>query len=120
MLCLGKQKREHYHGALITHFSGHPELANRGCISLGMFVFMSDTLEQSRAQRICVHEYGHCVQSLIFGPFFLLVVGLPSIIWAARYSARHRLNGIAYTSRYPENNANYWGHLITGELPIDW
>jgi hypothetical protein len=31
------------------------------------------------------HEYGHQVQSKIFGPIYLLVIGLPSIIWAGMY-----------------------------------
>ena len=120
LLCLGVQKRERYHGAVVTRFSGHPKLARRGCLSLGMFIFMSDRLEPARSGPIRVHEYGHCVQSLLFGPFFLPAVGLPSVLWAARYGAEHRNRGIAYTSRYPEKNANHWGQRITGEEPMNW
>ena len=32
-------------------------------------------------ERILRHEYGHSVQSMIFGPLYLLMVGLPSILW---------------------------------------
>lgn len=50
-----------------------------GSMTLGNFIFLS-----SRASdRIIKHEWGHARQSLILGPLYLLVVGLPSIIWAA-------------------------------------
>ena len=120
LLLLGRQRRERYHGAVITRFAGHQKLAQKGCVSLGMFIFMSDQLEPSRAAKIRVHEYGHCIQSLIFGPVFLLAVGLPSLVWAACYSQVHQDRNIAYTSRYPENNANKLGHRITGEIPMEW
>ncbi len=29
-----------------------------------------------------MHEYGHTLQSIILGPLFLPVVGLPSLLWA--------------------------------------
>ena len=32
-------------------------------------------------RRILRHEYGHSIQSLILGPLYLFVVGLPSILW---------------------------------------
>ena len=88
-----------------------------------------------------VHEYGHTVQSMILGPFYLLAVGLPSIIWARRWSKsqstavpasvrsggeeklsrslkrRLKLKGVRYTSRYPENWANILGRYSTGEEP---
>ena len=32
-------------------------------------------------ERILRHEYGHSIQSLVLGPLYLFVVGLPSILW---------------------------------------
>ena len=32
-------------------------------------------------QRLLRHEYGHSIQSMILGPFYLLLVGIPSIFW---------------------------------------
>jgi hypothetical protein len=28
------------------------------------------------------HEFGHSLQSVILGPFYLLIIGLPSLLWA--------------------------------------
>lgn len=50
-----------------------------GGISLGTFIFINryqctnDTIN---------HELGHAVQSMILGPLYLIVIGIPSIIWA--------------------------------------
>lgn len=30
---------------------------------------------------LLTHEYGHTIQSLILGPTYLLLVGIPSVIW---------------------------------------
>ena len=72
----------------------------RGGISLGLFIFVSDTT-------LCYHEYGHTLQSLILGPLYLPFVGLPSLLWAGCY----RLFRIrrAYVSVYPENWAEHLG-----------
>ena len=72
----------------------------RGGISLGLFIFVSDTT-------LCYHEYGHTLQSLILGPLYLPFVGLPSLVWAGCY----RLFRIrrSYVSVYPENWAEHLG-----------
>lgn len=69
-----KQDISHYFykGALITNV-GH----YWGGISLGMFVFVAHDEPQMTVQ----HEWGHTIQSIILGPLYLLVIGLPSIIW---------------------------------------
>lgn len=51
----------------------------RGGISLGHYAFLS--LYQCTGMTIN-HELGHCRQSMMLGPLYLLVIGLPSIIWA--------------------------------------
>lgn len=48
-----------------------------GGISLGNFIFLS---ERVRDDLSVAHELGHCVDSRIFGPLYLLIIGLPSII----------------------------------------
>lgn len=50
-------------------------------VSLGRYIFLyehknSDDMTSER------HEYGHCMQSLILGPLYLIVIGLPSLIHA--------------------------------------
>ena len=50
-----------------------------GSISLGKYVIIS---KGSRNDiRTIKHEYGHQIQSFILGPLYLLVIGLPSLIW---------------------------------------
>lgn len=55
-----------------------------GAFSLGLAVFIHDPL---RSDPLCRHEYGHCLQSRILGPFYLLVIGIPSLLWAAYHTA---------------------------------
>lgn len=56
----------------------------QGGISLGKYIIVS----QWATQKTIMHEYGHCLQSKILGPLYLLVVGLPSILHAAFVLAR--------------------------------
>jgi len=64
-----------------------------------------------------VHEYGHCIQSLILGPLYLIAVGLPSYLWANLPPLRklRREKGLSYYSVYPENWANALGEWATKE-----
>ena len=52
-----------------------------GGISLGRYIIVGDYA----SERTVMHEYGHCLQSRRLGWLYLLVVGLPSIIWAGLY-----------------------------------
>ena len=61
-----------------------------------------------------VHEYGHCIQSILLGPFFLPVIAIPSVIWATtpffkRLRNRKRLS---YYWLYCEKWANVLGDKI--------
>ena len=96
-----------YHGAIVT------EWAAGGGVSLGLFVFVSVNARPG----VTVHEYGHCIQSLMLGPLYLLAVGLPSYIWANLPALRkmRRETGRSYYSVYPENWANRLGEWATGE-----
>ena len=46
-------------------------------ISLGYFILFDD-YDNTVTEVDIKHEYGHCIQSLIFGPLYLLVIGVPS------------------------------------------
>ena len=50
-----------------------------GSVTLGQHIFLSPRATDTTIK----HEYGHTRQSLILGPLYLIVIGLPSIIWAA-------------------------------------
>ena len=52
----------------------------RGGISLGRYIILSAT---GWEPDIDLHEWGHSRQSRLLGPFYLPVVGIPSLLWAA-------------------------------------
>lgn len=114
-----KKKHYFYHGALVTVWNMKGVSAG-----IGMFIFMSagcapdisrSFSEEEVYARTQVHEYGHTVQSVILGPLFLPVIGIPSFVWAGSPAARNyrQKNGISYFSFYPERWANYLGEKIT-------
>lgn len=87
-----------------------------GAVSLGFFIFWSDT--GSERFRLDVgnklHEYGHSVQSRMFGPFYLLVVGIPSVVrvaYAHRYYEKHGERWAGYYDGFPENWADRLGKV---------
>ena len=51
---------------------------SKGGVSLGNKIFISPR----GTERTVMHEWGHTRQSLILGPFYLFVIGIPSILWA--------------------------------------
>ena len=117
--------RLRFHGAVITVW----DLANQG-LSLGPFIFVdsaqgkgqtavtaamkspgNDELPAGVNRQLVVHEYGHTIQSLILGPLYLPVVGLPSVIWAKTpvLVKGRRDNRKSYYSFGPERFANWLG-----------
>lgn len=51
-----------------------------GAVTLGQYVFISQTYRDQSA--VIRHECGHVKQSLILGPLYLIVIGIPSILHA--------------------------------------
>lgn len=52
-----------------------------GGISLGNFAFLS-TYNAKKTAVVMHEQEGHTVDSKIWGPLYLLVIGLPSLMWA--------------------------------------
>ena len=73
-----------------------------GGISLGNFVYCRPPIYAKMAR----HEYGHCLQSRILGPFYLLVIGLPSLLWALWW---HPGRSVGYYTFYTERWADRLG-----------
>ena len=78
-----------------------------GSLSLGTFIFLSP--EHDGNERILRHEMGHTKQSYILGWLFLLVIGLPSVIWASCFKTYRVVHGIDYYSFYTEKWADELG-----------
>ena len=55
----------------------------KNSVTLGKFVYIC-VFDKNKEFTI-KHERGHVIQSIILGPLYLLVIGLPSIIWAWLY-----------------------------------
>lgn len=116
-------------GALFClRFRHYPHRFYRGCIetrwnsgggmSLGLFIFTPNH-DRPEAAKIRVHEYGHCIQSLLLGPVYLLL-GLISVCWAniPYFRKLRREKKIPYTACFVESWASSWGELVTGEEAI--
>lgn len=98
-LCLCYRKKRIFHGAVVTTWKLGSSL------SLGMFIFTARPYDLKLVQ----HEYGHTVQSLILGPLWLFVIGLPSLIWCGCFESYRKKKGVDYYSFYTEVWANRLG-----------
>jgi len=79
--------------------------------SLGNFIFISYHYEgKNRLEKTLNHEYGHSRQSTILGPFYLLIVALPSIFFNI-ISIMNKSFADNYFNRFPENWADKLGNV---------
>ena len=102
-----KDRRSTYQGCVVIHWG------NGGSMSLGMFLFLGNRNDP----KVLVHEFGHSIQSVILGPLYLPVMGLPSFLWCNLKPCRklRKEKGVSYYRFYPESSANYLGAKITRE-----
>lgn len=99
-----------YKGAVVTHWN------KSSSVSLGIFMFLGSNPKDCYYKPLLAHEYGHTIQSLILGPLYLLVIGLPSFMWAALpyFRKKRKENKVSYYSLYTEKWANILGEKATG------
>lgn len=99
-------------------------------VSLGLFVFVTSEPFFAKkyegqisvaelSNRLLVHEYGHTIQSLILGPLYLFVIGIPSTLWGFLGGRKRRDEQIPYGAFFTEKWANSLGEQVTGEKSID-
>lgn len=122
-------KRRHfiYHGAVVTSWG------LSSSVSLGLFIFVAENCpahyeegrliytKEEMSGRLLVHEYGHTIQSLVFGPLYLIIIGLPSILWAGLPPCRKLRcrKHIPYTVFFTERFANFLGEKATKERSLE-
>lgn len=76
----------------------------KGGISLGMLCFVSESLSHDKES--VAHELdGHTMDSKILGPFYLLLIGIPSILWAWLYDPTKHCYYDFYTERWANKHA---------------
>ncbi len=102
-----KCPRGRYRGCIVTHWD------NGGSMGLGMFLFIG----RNAGPQVFVHEFGHSIQSMLLGPLFLPVMGIPSFIWCNLPVCRRlrKTKGVSYYAFYPESTANRLGAWATKE-----
>ena len=87
-------------------------------VSLGWFVFWSPSGNRFPyyTNDCRMHEYGHAKQSVMLGPLYLIVVGLPSIsraIYSRWYFKKNGKRWKKYFDGFPENWADKLGGVQT-------
>lgn len=87
-----------------------------GGISLGRYVFIhwngKTKMSSKSMQNTIRHEcFGHGTQSKYLGPLYLIVIGLPSIIWAALYGSIIPRTKNGYYKFYTEKWADKLGFV---------
>ncbi|MDF1617924.1 hypothetical protein [Petrocella sp. FN5] len=98
-----------YHGAVRTQWSA------KSGLSLGLFIFVPVDCSREISEKLSVHEYGHTLQSLVLGPLYLPVIGLPSFIWFLLYPIIKKKKAISYYDFIIEKWADAWGGIIIYE-----
>lgn len=75
----------------------------RGAVTLGCYVFVGLNSEYRKTVK---HELGHTIQSKILGPLYLIVIGIPSIIYCGLRRIFPLLRKKNYYNFYTEKWAN--------------
>lgn len=84
-----------------------------GGISLGNYIILSSSYaDKIRSKNIWDHEWGHTRDSRMFGPLYLIVIGLPSIIWAWMYGKVIPYTHNGYYKFYTERRADRLGGVV--------
>lgn len=78
-----------------------------GSVSLGTYVFLNSC--HWNDTETLKHEQGHTKQSYILGWLYLLVIGLPSIIWCNCFEEYRKKHNVSYYDFYTEKWANKLG-----------
>lgn len=75
-----------------------------GSVTLGNYIFISLRATKNNIK----HEYGHTRQSLYLGPLYLIIIGIPSILWAMIHKtiAPDKLYNWFYTEAWADKLGN--------------
>ena len=86
----------------------------KSSLGIGNFIFTDNS-----SKDICIHEYGHNIQSVILGPLFLFVIGIPSFLWLMLpvFKTKRKIKKMSYYDFYPERWANKLGIKYTKNNP---
>ena len=99
---------------LVLYFKGEKHSLNgityyyswgiSGGISLGDYIILNKHRESSIR-----HEWGHSIQSRALGPLYLIIIGIPSLLWAMMYGRVIKESYNGYYRFYTEKSADKLG-----------
>ena len=80
--------------------------------SLGKYIYVNSILIQNnkKFQEAIKHEYGHFRQGKIFGVFYLLAIGIPSVL-NNLFARKNKKVFTTYYQRFPEKWADKLGRV---------
>jgi len=96
-------KTENYNEICLVITKNSKKMAG---ISLGKFIFVNKSRNNLNTLK---HEYGHTIQGYILGPFYIPLIGIPSILLVIRYHLDKNFTREDYHNSYPENWADSLG-----------
>ena len=102
-LCTKAEKFGNINDATLYHW----KLKNG--LSLSTHIFVPEAVEPRTHAPYVLHEYGHTIQSRMLGPLYLLIIGLPSIIWAGCFKGYRKKHNVDYYSFATEKWADKLG-----------
>ncbi|RPJ76014.1 MAG: hypothetical protein EHM20_08080 [Alphaproteobacteria bacterium] len=76
---------------------------------MSVFIFLND--KDYKDISSIKHEYGHSLQSVYLGWFYLIIVGIPSLVRSLVWKI-FKLKNISYYEGYPEKWADYLGKKL--------
>ena len=94
--------------------------SNGGGVSLSNHIFLPrssfdkplwEVLDSKWHSEYLAHEYGHTKQSRKLGPLYLLVIGVPSLIWAGCFKKYRIKHNKSYYSFFAERWADKLGGI---------
>lgn len=103
-----KEKCDTNDGEVVTIY--YHDIFWRSAVSLGNYI-IADKLYGKDTEMVN-HEHGHQIQSRIFGPFYLIIIGLPSLIG----NLVHRI----YRFQYYKQPWEAWADKLGGVKRIEY
>ena len=94
-----------YNGAKIYYWKWTGGLS----LSTNIFVPFEWYNQTAWQQNYVKHEYGHTIQSKMLGPIYLIVIVIPSCLWAWLGEKYREKNDVSYYAFYTEKWANKLG-----------
>ncbi len=101
---------EHYKSSFLLFINLNE---NVGAFCYGKFIFIRDGMSAKDQNEVSRHEYGHSIQSMILGPFYIFAVIVPSIFRFVKYYK------MALKAGSKNDYDNIWADYYKG-YPEDW